>query len=132
MAFIEFLNFLKLRYLNNLKAEYITLDGQKKYEASMSMIIEGVKQKTEAGRQIAGTGEIVIPVGLARTLSEDTQSLIGKTATIGYKDKDQKLQTLPLTIVGVATKRLSDQHSIVRRCWNGKSDAFGSKVRRRT
>ena len=88
----------------NLKAEYITLDGQKKYEAQLSMILDGVKQKTEAGRQIAGEREIVIPVGLARTLSDDIQSLIGKTTTVGYKDKDQKLQTLPLTIVGVATK----------------------------
>lgn len=88
----------------NIGAEYLTVDGQKKYELSLAMMSEGIKQKTEAGRSLQGVDEIVIPLGLARTLDEKIESLIGKVATIGYKNSDDKMQTKQLVIVGVATK----------------------------
>lgn len=88
----------------NMKAEYITVDGQKKYELNLSMISEGITQKTEAGQPLSGPDQIVIPVGLARVLDEKIENLIGKTATVGYKGPDEKMRTVPLTIVGVATK----------------------------
>ena len=88
----------------NIGAEYLTTDGQKKYELSLAMMSEGIKQKTEAGRSLQGVDEIVIPLGLARTLDERIESLIGKMATIGYKSGDDKMQTKRLVIVGVATK----------------------------
>ena len=87
-----------------INAEYITLDGQKKYQLSLGMLSDGIVQKVEAGRSINGHGQIVIPLGLGRTLSEDLQSLIGKKATIGYKKADGSAQTQSLEIVGVATK----------------------------
>lgn len=88
----------------SLDAEYITLDGQKKYNLDLAMLSDGITQKTEAGKSITGPGQIVIPLGLARTLDEDIQNLIGKTATVGYKSADESMKTLSLEIVGVATK----------------------------
>jgi putative ABC transport system permease protein len=84
--------------------EYISLDGEKKYSAEIAMLSEGMTQKTEAGKTISGAEQIVIPLGLARTLDPNIESLIGKTATVAYKDADKALKTLKLQIVGVATK----------------------------
>jgi putative ABC transport system permease protein len=88
----------------NLEAEYITLDGEKKYEAQVGMLSEGITQKTEAGKTITGPAQIVIPLGLAKVLDPKIQDLIGKPAWIGYKDADGALKTVKLEIVGVATK----------------------------
>lgn len=88
-----------------LNAEYITLDGVKKYNIDLGMISQGLKQKTEAGKAISGPGQMVIPLGLAKGLSNDNiESLIGKYATIAYKDHNKILKTTNLQIVGVATK----------------------------
>lgn len=88
----------------DVKGEYITLDGDKKYAVQLGMLSEGMTQKTEAGKTISGKGQIVIPLGLARTLDSEIANLVGKTATIAYKDADQVMKTLDLQIVGVATK----------------------------
>ena len=88
----------------NVAAEYLSIDNQKKYEISLAMMSEGIRQKTEAGRSLQGVDEIVIPLGLARTLDEKIEHLIGKLATIGFKGADDKMQTKQLIIVGVATK----------------------------
>ncbi len=87
-----------------IKGEYITLDGQKKYELQLGMLSQGVSQKVEAGRTISGPGQIVIPIGLAKELDPNLANLIGKTATIGYKASDRQIRDLSLRIVGVATK----------------------------
>ncbi|MBK6750117.1 MAG: ABC transporter permease [Pyrinomonadaceae bacterium] len=87
-----------------INGEYITLDGQKKFELELGMISQGVSQKVEAGKTISGPGQIVIPIGLAKELDADFANLIGKTATIGYKASDRQMRTLSLRIVGVATK----------------------------
>ena len=68
------------------------------------MLSEGINAKTEAGRPLSGDGQIVIPIGLARTLDPEIAHLIGKTATVGYKLPDGTIKTVPLEIVGVATK----------------------------
>lgn len=88
----------------SIRGEYFSLDGEKKYEAPLGMLSEGMTQKTEAGKTITGAGQIVIPLGLARAIDPNIENLVGKTATIGYKDVDKVLKTVRLQIVGVATK----------------------------
>jgi len=84
--------------------EYITLDGQKKYEVMLGMLSEGVTQKTEAGTSINGPDQIIIPLMLARTFDPEVNKLIGREATIAYKATDKSIRTRTLKIVGVATK----------------------------
>lgn len=92
------------RYM--IDAEYITIDGAKKYRVlGLGMLSEGVTQKTETGRTIDGENQILIPLSLAKAMSENIASLIGKEATIAYKTGQLgELKTTRLTIVGVATK----------------------------
>lgn len=89
----------------DIDGEYITLDGVKKYQVSLGMLSEGVTQKVETGRTIEGTGEIVIPLELAKTFNPEIQQLIDKDVIISYKaGQTGGLKTLQLRIVGVATK----------------------------
>jgi len=88
----------------NISGEYITLDGAKKFKLELGVLSEGISQKTETGKTISGSGEIVIPLGLARAFDPAIENLVGKTATIGYKDASGNSKTMPLTIAGVATK----------------------------
>ncbi|HTH38553.1 MAG TPA: FtsX-like permease family protein [Pyrinomonadaceae bacterium] len=88
----------------NIKGEYIALDVGKKYQLDLGMLSEGINAKTEAGRPLSGDGQIIIPIGLARTMDAEIANLIGKTATVGYKLPDGKIKTVALEIVGVATK----------------------------
>ncbi|MBP6002189.1 MAG: ABC transporter permease [Pyrinomonadaceae bacterium] len=87
-----------------IDGEYITLDGQKKYKLELGVLSEGITQKTEVGASISGAGQIVIPVGLAREFDANIGNLVGKNVTIAYKSADDAIKTMPLTIVGVATK----------------------------
>lgn len=87
-----------------IKGEYITLDGQKKYKLELGVLSEGITQKTEAGHSINGQDQIVIPLGLARELDQNVASLIGKKVAISYKAPDGSFRSLPLEVVGVATK----------------------------
>lgn len=88
----------------DIQGEYISLDGEKKYAAELGMLSEGMTLKTETGKTIGGTEQIVIPLGLARALDPNIESLAGKTATVAYKDADKVLKTVKLQIVGVGTK----------------------------
>lgn len=88
----------------SISGDYITLDGAKKFKLELGVLSEGISQKTEAGESIGGTGEIVIPLGLARAFDPAIENLVGKTATIGFKTASGEQKTMPLTIVGVATK----------------------------
>ena len=88
----------------NIKGEYIALNGGKKYQMELAMLSEGINAKTEAGHPLNGEGQIVIPIGLARTLDPEIANLIGKIATVGYKLSDGTMKSIPLEIVGVATK----------------------------
>lgn len=87
-----------------IQGEYISLDGSKKYKLELGVLSEGITQKTEAGNSISGNGQIVIPLGLARELDPQIGNLVGKTVTIGYKAADGAIRTMPLQLVGVATK----------------------------
>jgi putative ABC transport system permease protein len=87
-----------------LDGEYITLDGQKKYNLDLGMISKGITQKVEAGKTISGNNQIVIPLGLAKALDPDFENLIGKEVTIAYKGVGKAMRMRPLKIVGVATK----------------------------
>ena len=87
-----------------IDGEYITIDDQKKYHVNLGMISQGVTQKTEAGKTISGRSQIVIPIGLAKTLDPNFENLIGKNAIVGYKAFDHQMRTISLQIVGVATK----------------------------
>lgn len=88
----------------DLKGEHISVGDSKRYRLELGMLSEGVTQKTEAGRTIDGNRQVLIPLSLARALSEDIGGLVGRTATIAYKASDGVTKTLPLKIVGVATK----------------------------
>lgn len=87
-----------------VSAEYITLDGNKKYVVDVAMMSQGLRQKTEVGETISGPGQIVIPLGLARTLDPNIENLVGKSITVVYKTFSKSLRSLNLRIVGVATK----------------------------
>lgn len=86
------------------RGEFISVEGGKKYKLELGMLSEGLVAKTEAGNSISGPDQILIPVGLARTLDADISNLIGKTATIGYKVADGSAKSKELKIVGVTTK----------------------------
>lgn len=88
----------------DIRGEYISLDGEKKYAAELGMLSDGVTLKTETGKTIHGPEQIVVPLDLARTLDPNIENLIGKTATIAYKDADRAMKMLKLRIVGVGTK----------------------------
>ncbi len=89
----------------SVDADFITLDGVKKYHVSLDMMSQGLRQKTEVGETINGDGQIVIPLGLARELDkENIENLVGKSAIIGYKGFDRSVRSTSLRIVGVATK----------------------------
>jgi putative ABC transport system permease protein len=88
-----------------MDAEYITLDGSKKFQAGLGMLSAGIRQKTEAGRTIDGEGQIMLPLSLAKAFDENIASLVGKTATVAYKvGQKGEIKTMPLKIVGVSTK----------------------------
>jgi putative ABC transport system permease protein len=87
--------------------EYITLDGNKKYRVRLNALAKGMTQKIETGSQINGKNQIILQFDIAKAINEDLQSLIGKTATVGYKlSVGNTLQTIQLKVVGVATKGL--------------------------
>lgn len=88
-----------------IEGEYITLDGGKKYRVGLGMLSEGIVQKTEAGKTIDGSGQIMLPLSLAKAFSENINQLIGKTATVAYKaGQSGEIKTVPLKIVGISTK----------------------------
>ena len=95
------------------KGEYITISGAKKYRVFLDMLSEGVTQKVEAGKTIDGNGQIMLPLNVAKAFDENLNNLIGKTATIAYKIKDQTddIKTLQLKIVGVTTKGMMTSFS---------------------
>lgn len=88
----------------NFKAEYITLDGRKKYQAEVGSLSAGIIAKTDAGRHVHGESQIVIPNGLAKEFDPKIKNLIGKRVTVGYKVPDGTMKTVELEIAGVATK----------------------------
>lgn len=88
-----------------LKADYITLDGGKKYQVGLGMLSEGVEQKLQVGKMFDGTDEIILPIHLARAFDPKIEDLVGKTATLAYRaGKDNEMKTRKLKISGVATK----------------------------
>lgn len=95
----------------NFKAEYISVNGSKKYKADLASLSEGITAKTDAGTGLNGDGQIVIPSGLAKTLDPNIAGLIGKAATVGYKLPDGSMKTLDLKVVGVATKGFMTNYS---------------------
>lgn len=95
----------------NFKAEYISVNGSKKYKADLASLSEGITAKTDAGTGLNGDGQIVIPSGLAKTLDPNIAGLIGKTAAVGYKLPDGSMRTLDLKVVGVATKGFMTNYS---------------------
>jgi putative ABC transport system permease protein len=101
----EFSDVKKITPFYQIDGEYITLDGEKKYQVEIGMLSEGVRQKTEAGKTIDGENQIMLPISFARAFDENINHLIGKTATIGYKTgKPETIKTVSLQIVGVSTK----------------------------
>jgi putative ABC transport system permease protein len=88
-----------------IDGEYITLDGNKKYQVGLGTLSQGITQKTEAGKTIDGANQIMLPLSLAKTFNENISQLVGKTATVAYKTgQDGEIKTVSLKIVGVSTK----------------------------
>lgn len=96
-----------------VKGEYITISGAKKYRVFLDMLSEGVTQKVEAGKNIDGANQLMLPLNIAQAFDENLNNLIGKTATVAYKVKDQtaEIKTLQLRIVGVLTKGMMTNFS---------------------
>jgi putative ABC transport system permease protein len=111
----EFPEIIKVTPSFPIDAEYITLDGAKKYQAGVGMLSSGIKQKTEAGKTINGDGQLMLPLSLAKAFDENIASLIGKTVTLAYKiDRTGEIKTLPLEVVGVSTKGfIANEFSLV-------------------
>jgi putative ABC transport system permease protein len=95
----------------NFKADYIAIDGGKKYKAEVAFLSEGITAKTDAGEGLNGEGQIVIPSGLAKAVDPNAASLVGKTATVGYKLPDGTMKAIDLKVVGVATKGFMTNYS---------------------
>lgn len=95
----------------NFKAEFISVNGSKKYKADLASLSEGITAKTDAGTALNGDGQIVIPSGLAKTLDPNIAGLVGNTATVGYKLPDGSMKTIDLMVVGVATRGLMTNYS---------------------
>jgi putative ABC transport system permease protein len=88
-----------------MNAEYITLEGDKKYRLSLGMLSEGFEQKLEAGKMFDGKNQIILPLYLAETFDKNIKNLVGKTVMVGYKIEDSdEIKTIGLKIAGVATK----------------------------
>lgn len=101
----EFPEIKKVTPAFRMDAEYITIDGAKKFQVDLGMLSSGIKQKTEAGKTIDGEGQIMLPLSLGKAFDENLPSLIGKTATVAYKvGQNGEIRTIPLKIVGVSTK----------------------------
>lgn len=88
----------------SMRNEYLSLDGQKKYAVGLSMLSQGLTQKTEAGTTITGSDQIVIPLDLAKELDPNIENLIGKQILLGYKNFSKAMQIRSIKIVGVSTK----------------------------
>jgi putative ABC transport system permease protein len=88
-----------------IDGEYITLDGAKKYQFRLGTLSEGMTQKVVTGKTIDGTGQIILPLSLAKAFDENIKALVGKNVIIGYKvEQPAAMKTETLKIVGVATK----------------------------
>ncbi len=88
-----------------IKAEYIALDGGKKFQVSLAMLSEGLQQKLEVGKMFDGENQIILPLNLAKAYDEKVENLVGKMVTIGYLTEDSdEIKTKRLKITGVATK----------------------------
>lgn len=94
-----------------LRAEYITLDGQKKYRLNLDTAARGVSQKTEVGESISGNGQVVLSLALGKELDANLENLIGQNVNIAYRAADKSMMFRSLRVVGVATKGLQSNRS---------------------
>jgi len=88
-----------------IRAEYVTLEGGKKYQIGLGMLSEGIEQKLEAGKMFDGSDQIILAIHLARAFDENVGNLVGKQVTLAYKaGKESELRTKKLKVAGIATK----------------------------
>jgi putative ABC transport system permease protein len=88
-----------------IRTEYLSLDDGKKYQIQVNAIAKGVTQKLEAGGQITGENQIILQNDIAKALSRDFASLIGREVVLAFKaGNPPAMQTIKLKVVGVATK----------------------------
>ncbi len=86
------------------RAEYVTLDGNRKYVTRVTGVVKGMSQKIDAGGQIDGDGQIVLQYEVAKVFGLDFSNLIGKEVLLGYKvGNPPRMFTEKLRVVGVAT-----------------------------
>lgn len=91
--------------------QYISIDDGKKFNSIMEMLPPGMSKKVEYGESINGLNQLILPLSLAESFAGDkdrVEGLLGKTATIGYKDSNQQMQSLPVRIIGVSTRGFMD------------------------
>lgn len=88
-----------------MDAEFIAVEGGKKYQVSLAMLSEGLEQKLEVGKMFNGENQIILPLSLAQAYDEKVENLVGKIVTIGYLTEDSEdIKLRELKIAGVATK----------------------------
>ena len=88
-----------------IRAEYVTIEGGKKYQIGLGMLSEGIEQKLEAGKMFDGSDQIILAIHLARAFDENVGNLVGKQVTIAYKaGTEGEMRERKLKISGIATK----------------------------
>lgn len=90
--------------------EYITRDGQGKYQITIGQAVEGLNQPLKAGRLVdvnAKSYEMTLPPSFVGTLGfESDQDAVGETVEMAFKNAAGQIFTLPIKIVGVQEKTL--------------------------
>jgi len=90
--------------------EYITRDGQKKYQVTISQAVEGLNQPLRAGRLVNANGaarEVTLPPAFVSTLGfVDDQAALDQPVTLAFKDSRGEIFELNATVVGVQEKTL--------------------------
>lgn len=93
-----------------LTPEYITREGQNKYQVTIGQVVDGLKQPLRAGRLVNANGkayEVTLPPAFVFTLGfRDDQDAVGKTIKLAFKDTLGGVFELPATVVGVQEKTL--------------------------
>ncbi len=88
-----------------ISVDYIQIGNSKKYETQIGVKAAGTKIKVEAGKDIDGKKQVILPFELASVIDTNLENLLGKTATISYQVKDQEESVRRnLEVVGIATK----------------------------
>jgi putative ABC transport system permease protein len=90
--------------------EFVTRDGQKRYQITVSQSVEGLNQPMKSGRSVkvsSKDSELTIPPAFVSILGfANEQEAVGQVVEMGFKNAAGQPFELPVTIVGVQEKTL--------------------------